>query len=245
MKQISQYYSDLHLEHHNSFPIIKKTQEDYPENLILAGDIGSPFTDNYWNFLKEESKLFDRVFLICGNHEYYGSTIDQMNKYISRQLRLSKLINVYFLNNEVFEIGDIKIIGTTLWSEIPKKYEKHVVQYMSDYKLIKNFTVDKANELYYNSVSFLERELKTDKKCIVISHHAPSFHNTSHKSYQNKVTTHAFASNLEHLVDKSVYWIFGHTHYNLIDHPKLKTNQCGYNLSSPSLGFKLPAYFEL
>ena len=132
MKQIFQYYSDLHLEHHNSFPIIKKIQTDYPENLILAGDIGSPFTDNYWNFLKEESKQFDKIFLICGNHEYYGSTIDQMNKYISRQLRLSKLSNVYFLNNDVFEIGDIKIIGTTLWSEIPKKYEKDIVQYLYD-----------------------------------------------------------------------------------------------------------------
>ena len=123
-KQIFQYYSDLHLEHQKQLINIELIQHIYPENLILAGDIGNPYMKNYWDFLHNESKIFTRVFLICGNHEYYGSSILQTNAYIKRQLKLSGLKNVYFLDNDVFQIDNIKIIGSTLWSYIPKEYEK-------------------------------------------------------------------------------------------------------------------------
>lgn len=65
-----QYASDLHLE-------MLKT---IPDNLIvpsapylaLLGDIASPFKPHYYNFLAQMSQQFRMVFIIAGNHEYYG-----------------------------------------------------------------------------------------------------------------------------------------------------------------------------
>ena len=68
LKSISliQYVSDLHLEKKiNNRSIIAK--KPY---LILAGDIGYPFQNNYKNFLLHMSYIFNKVFLIAGNHEY-------------------------------------------------------------------------------------------------------------------------------------------------------------------------------
>jgi phosphohistidine phosphatase SixA len=102
--------------------------------------------------------------------------------------------------------------------------------------------------MYSQSTKFIENELNSigdNVETLVITHHAPSFDNTSHEIYKDKPTTYAFASNLEHLVKKSTYWIYGHTHHNYhtqqINH-KLKTNQLGYNWNEPIKNFDIDSY---
>ena len=60
-----QYSSDLHLE--KGFKRIIYPSKPY---LVLAGDIGYPDDITYKNFLFEMSFLFDKVFVISGNHEF-------------------------------------------------------------------------------------------------------------------------------------------------------------------------------
>jgi predicted phosphodiesterase len=66
--------SDLHLEFYkyinlSDFFDISSINESI--TLILAGDIGYPYHNNYETFLSECSKLFKHIILIAGNHEYY------------------------------------------------------------------------------------------------------------------------------------------------------------------------------
>lgn len=263
-REIFQYISDIHIEHneHENNILIKPISDSYysfdcnsKKNLILAGDIGNPLSKKYWSFIIQESKLFDRVFLICGNHEYYGNNIDYINNFISKNISKLNLNNVFFLNNKTFIIDcknnkKIKLIGSTLWSYIPNEYYQVVSSYMNDYKLIQNLSPKVSNFLFSKSKQFIEDELKSsdssDYLNLVITHHAPSFNNTSEEIYKDKPTTHAFASDLDHLVEKSTYWIYGHTHHNYHGYhnisSKLKTNQLGYNWKQPIINFDLNSH---
>lgn len=62
-----QYISDIHLERKPAYPRIPIVSN----NIALLGDIGNPFTDMYFEFMKYVSDRADRVFLVPGNHEFW------------------------------------------------------------------------------------------------------------------------------------------------------------------------------
>jgi predicted phosphodiesterase len=141
-----QYISDIHLEHLKVFPVIKK----YANNLCLLGDIGSPYTKIYKDFILDCSNRFKNVFVIFGNHEYYSIKTRLEPKQILCMSEMEQIMetipqNVKFLNNscvylnksteELQEHGKddcIKIIGSTLWSDI----DLNVAKGMNDYNYI-------------------------------------------------------------------------------------------------------------
>lgn len=225
--------SDLHLEYlrpaqvKNLINSIKQTDRT-TECLALLGDIGHPVNNNYKYFIREMSYLFSNVFVLAGNHEYYHSnkTIDQMNEYINNLL--NPLPNVMFMEQQSFELQitsqpqKYKILGTTLWSYIPKQIEKYVSK-GADFRNIINFNTKKYNENYQTSVQWLKKELneyQENTNYIVLTHHAPTFHKTSKQEWQYKTdgslknSAYIFASNLDHLFNPSLaVWAFGHTHW--------------------------------
>jgi len=74
-----QYLSDIHLEFFRYDEIrflVRKIKPIHPI-LILSGDIGNPFEKGYRFFMKEMSLRFEKIFLIAGNHEYYGNGIHE------------------------------------------------------------------------------------------------------------------------------------------------------------------------
>src|SRR5574343_119308 len=104
-----QYISDLHLEFGNKMNIIPVA-----EYLILAGDICQlNCKTKYKDFLNRISKKFKLIFIVSGNHEYYGQTIESGNTFL---LSLTKTFdNVIYLNNDIYHFpnSDISILGTT------------------------------------------------------------------------------------------------------------------------------------
>ncbi len=42
------------------------------ECMALLGDISYAKKDNYQSFLLEQAQRFEKVFVIAGNHEFYG-----------------------------------------------------------------------------------------------------------------------------------------------------------------------------
>jgi UDP-2,3-diacylglucosamine pyrophosphatase LpxH len=220
-------------------------------NIILAGDIGHPSDPKYENFLQTCTKLYDNVFLITGNHEYYQSeknskqnplSVDEINQMIeeicsninSANLTSSsanslanpsnpsnKFGKIHFLNNKMILYNNIYIIGSTLWSYVdPLKFDTK--SYMNDYNYIKDFTPELSNELWQknrkfisDSVGFVRLAKKTDPniRCLVITHHLPSFH-LIHPKYKSCTDiNHFFASDMDDLITEPVdYWIYGHTH---------------------------------
>ena len=259
VRNIIYYYSDLHQEHNLDRTILFKPEykkNDIENNyiLILAGDIGSPVTVQYWDLIKTHTLYYNHIIILCGNHEYYGHNIDYINSLMTTCIKEYKLENrVHFLNNSSITINNIKFVGSTLWSYIPDEHKEEVTRYMNDYNYIKDFTTDINNKLHRDSVNYLKSELETKNEnntipIIVITHYSPSFIATSHPMYTGKTTNCAFSSNLDYLIEKCNYWIFGHTHYNYynIDNKyKLKSNQLGYNWDRPIRGFNKNTHLNI
>ena len=197
LKSISliQYVSDLHLEKKiNNRSIIAK--KPY---LILAGDIGYPFQNNYKNFLLHMSYIFNKVFLIAGNHEY--DLLKKDENINDRDLLINNICasrnNLFFLQQKTYKIcekDNISIAGCTLWAKLPKsKYEYHLTHKLWLENILKN----NPNDNY-----------------IVATHHAPLFECLP--SYSLNKTPNYFASDQKDIINNKnlLLWIHGHTHYN-------------------------------
>jgi hypothetical protein len=65
--------------------------------------------------------------VLAGNHEYYNSEYHLENQRM--QEICSKFKNVVFMNKKSVVYNNVRIIGTTLWSEIPKKLESEGINY--------------------------------------------------------------------------------------------------------------------
>jgi predicted phosphodiesterase len=234
-----QIVSDLHLEMHE--PNIRLTDILIPgaDYLVLAGDIGYPEDTNYADFLKQCSEVFQKVFIITGNHEYYSK---QSMVWIDRLIQsiCDDMDNVYFLNNTTYDDPDTGylFIGTTLWSRVDRYKEMIIQSQMNDYHLISDgksepITPHDTNKLYDMNLEWLTDRINhnSDKKIIVITHHMPSFRFID-EQYKRSLCNSAFANNLEYLTKDNPNircWIFGHTHSSIIS----KIGECDY-ICNPS-----------
>jgi predicted phosphodiesterase len=226
-----QVLSDLHLELYPDFHINNVTAP----YLILAGDIGIPTTTIYKDFIGDCSQLYTRVFIITGNHEYYGSSIDEIDTYLTKFC--NTFTNVTFLNNSYYDITPkLRIIGTTLWSYIPTQNKAHIKFFIQDYSNIKNFTTEISNDKHNENTVWIAEQIlyarESKKELIVVTHHAPLTTNTSDPKYANNSLNTAFATDLMDLLCYPIkLWIYGHTHYNnlqKIGSLILTCNQRGY-----------------
>ena len=144
------YLSDLHLEFikpnkvQNFISKIIKPKKagvnrDDSDVLVLAGDIGNPYSENYDKFMKHINQTFEKTFVIAGNHEYYGkysmeNTKNHMKEYFQQHQ------NISFLENQIEKYNGVNFLGTTLWSHIAKpEYE------INDVYSIPNFEIGRAH----------------------------------------------------------------------------------------------------
>lgn len=242
-------WSDLHLDRDDlDFNVLIDQLELSDSNiniLILAGDISKPLHSTFTDFFSRISEYFDDVIYVPGNHEYHSDTLTFEEVEAKIRELLTGSINIHFLNNESIELYDFVFIGSTLWSYIPLQYQKYLNSVISDYKGInwkKNikFSPLETNQLNNKALLFLEDALdhNKDKKCIVITHHAPIFPIPDENSYisdpkhHNDIKNYAYHNNLPFLLNKPVFiWIFGHTHYRnvlKVNDSILWTNAHGY-----------------
>jgi predicted phosphohydrolase len=246
------YLSDLHLEFYgtniefikNKFELNHLKFHDEEKILCLAGDIGNPFLKNYELFLKWISKIYDKILLIADNHEYYSLDNKKIMKDIENKIyEISKKFNnVIFLNNDFYEIGDYLFIGSTLWSRLPCKKNRYMLdkyEKINDFKFIyneknKNITYDDYDNFHQKSIDFINKVLdeNKNKKIILLTHHLPTFH-LIHKKYKNYSSNIYFASDLDHIIFNNhiLCWICGHTHMKMnitLGKTKLLINPIGY-----------------
>jgi predicted phosphodiesterase len=228
-----QLLSDLHIEF-SPFRLCKSIDANF---LILAGDIGNPLTMIYKDFIKEVSGKYEKVFVIRGNHEIYGMTLEYCDDTIKKICE--SYDNVIYLQRTSFDIEntDIRIIGATLWTKIKDEERKDIQKYMSDYRYIKNWSIEKQRQEHDYDTSFLEREIiranDDNKKLIISTHHAPYTHNVQHPIYDDSDLSSAFMVDMSYLFSNLCIhtWVYGHTHYSSkqqIGHMNLFSNQRGY-----------------
>lgn len=145
-----QIYSDLHIEFYKTFPKI----EPLCDILILAGDIGSIYHNQFKPFFDYVSMNWKKIYYILGNHEYYGSNhcfYKTQKKYVEY---FTNYDNIFLLDREksILSINDeqeygenrdnidnVVILGTTLWSQANDFSMKMV----NCFKKIKYYDTDK------------------------------------------------------------------------------------------------------
>jgi metallophosphoesterase superfamily enzyme len=215
-----QILSDVHLEFRNksNFPNVKKCAS----HLALLGDIGKPFTDEYQRFIENQANMFEYVFVIMGNHEYYNShkTVDTIIEK-ARQV-CANFPNVHLLERETFDLTDeITILGCTLWSPLDRT-TSFFLNDMNHIHIRQNGVRKSLDRITYFSwhirdVSWLQHELKNiatrNRKAVILTHHGPLL-DMSGKFIGSKYNS-GFVSDLSHLfVPPAIAFASGHVHSN-------------------------------
>ncbi len=249
-----QYCSDLHLEFlENRNYLIENPIEPIGDILILAGDI-LPFALNQkdFEFFDFVSENFKNIYWMPGNHEYYHSDVASFGNKQFRKIRK----NIFVVDNIKIDVGEIKLIFSTLWSNITPENELHVMRGVSDFHVIKyndmRFLAEHFNALHEKALEFLSVSSKSmqGEKTIMVTHHVPTLINYP-EQYKNSPINNAFAVELFDFIEQCNfnYWIYGHHHANITDFmigkTKMTTNQLGYVKYNEQKNFSTHKIIEL
>jgi predicted phosphohydrolase len=238
--------SDLHLEFAPFTP--PKTDADV---VILAGDIqpgvkALPWIEN--NFPNQP------VVYVLGNHEYYGQALPS---HISKLKELTHASNIHVLENDYLDLGEVVILGCTLWTDFylfgnPRVAGFYATENMNDYRKIRVSpdyrrlrSLDTAG-LHFRSRDWLSKQFETHRgrKIVVVTHHAPSARSLR-VGKEDDILSAASASNMDDFVERSgvSLWFHGHMHVSadyFIGNTHILCNPRGYT-NEPNLEF-LPDY---
>ncbi len=225
---------DLHLE-------FRAYDEPSPEAdvVVLAGDVatglrGIPWARSRW----PETP----VVYVAGNHEYYGDAVPRLTEKLRWQ---AEQRGIHFLENESVEIGGVRFLGCTLWTDFllggdDARARAAAAQVMADYRKIRlspeyrRVRPEDTAGWHARSRRWLEEQVRAGATAgaVVVTHHAPSLRSVP-PEYRADPVTAAFASGLDELVERSgaAVWVHGHTHHCVdyaIGGTRVLANQRGY-----------------
>ncbi len=211
--------SDLHLE-------CFKDGRDLPDSpvdaTILAGDIHMGTQGLTW---AAEHLADTPVIYVPGNHEYYGHSMPSLRSELKSE---AKRLGIHLLDNDSVDIGGVRFLGTTLWTDFqlyadqpdhdPALTYAHAIAVMHDFQNVEQpegdlFTPQESVRLHNAAVEWLDSQLAQpfSGPRIVISHHAP-LPECIPAVYQGDALSPAFASRLSRLMGKAEVWVHGHVH---------------------------------
>jgi hypothetical protein len=179
--------SDVHLE----FGPLTLENSGNAEVLILSGDIctavdiqptglvGSGKYDRYMDFFTACSRNFPHVVYVMGNHEHYHGDFATSVTILKEALK--HLENVHILDKEVWDLGDHRFIGGTLWTDMNGEDEmtmNHVSRRMNDFQICENsnemvnYRVFDTDESDNKKVKFKTRPATLSPRHVVEEHKA-------------------------------------------------------------------------
>ena len=208
--------SDLHLRQGALAP-----PDNDADLVILAGDIARPQEALEW-----ADALRKPVLYVPGNHEFYGGSIDGTRALLRR---LCGVTNVRLLDDDVVELGGVRFVGSTLWTDFllygddqrenAMQDAQRVIRDFSQIRLCdgdeRRFTPEDSVARFAVHRDFVATALATTfaGPTVVITHHAPS-PRSIHPRFRDSPLNACFISRLEHLLDgeRARLWVHGHTH---------------------------------
>ena len=230
-----QLFSDLHLERYAGFVPHIRTDTDV---VVLAGDIGSyqsgsRLTDQDFG-LERFSPLRPgataaRVLYIPGNHEFDGLDYDEA--YARLRASCARL-GIEWLDRETLTIGQVRFIGTTLWSDfdalarqepvLGKQLQKRDKAFRAaNWYLSKNTTLKQGEKVLAEGIRELSLDCQHwlrgalaapfDGTTVVVTHFAPSLLSADPR-YGLTPGTAGFCNALDELFPQAAVWIHGHLH---------------------------------
>jgi hypothetical protein len=233
-----QIASDLHLEHLEwRFPDYRGVEPTDADVLVLAGDIANG---------SHALELFGTwpcpVIYVPGNHEYYGSSIAQVQAELAEKAQAFP--NITVLAPGVSELAGIRFIGCTLWTDYCLFGEPYRALAMAacaaslpDHTVIKlegetPFSPACALALHLEQKEWLHSRLAEPfaGKTVVITHHAPA-PGSLHPMFEKDLVSAAFISDLSDLLGVATLHIHGHTHHSFdydVRGSRVVANPMGY-----------------
>lgn len=211
--------SDLHLNF--SFWEASPPEADVA---IVAGDVYEG-AERSMRWLGREIFPHMPVVYVLGNHEFYNSNIQREIDIASRAARENGII---WLNDDVYELHGVRLIGGTLWtdyclygSDTAEMSMRVADRGLNDHRLVtwgpegRRFAPAKATHLHQRTRQFLADRLAEpfDGKTVIVTHHVPHRGSIDPK-YLGSPLNPAFASDLSDLIEHGQpdLWVHGHTH---------------------------------
>jgi predicted phosphodiesterase len=242
--------SDLHLELWGDAPeqakkLVAAVQPDVnvsrPDVVVLAGDIDVGDRAVAW-----ADQTFPNlpVIYVHGNHEAYGQKLDELKGRLAEAC--SAIDHIHFLDKEELVIGNVRFLGSTLWTDfqllgpdgIQDAMQAAAIG-MNDYRKIRLAKAGyrkikplDAAQWHWNDRIWLQDRLAEpfSGSTVVVTHMEPSLQSIP-DMYKGRAISAAFALNLDALVSRSDLWIHGHIHDSMdytVGKARVVCNPLGY-----------------
>lgn len=255
--------SDIHLGYSSrttKIPISKyfpnKTGSDY---LLIAGDLSEDIVGNesVKKFLTKASKLYKKVVVVMGNHDYWHINENIVNDRFENVLfdtihtEFTKFVKsfetnekIVVLQNEAVKLDDVWVYGTTLWTDIPASKYNNIQRSMNDYYCIYKkdgkfvvpityFDTTKENFVAFNKLSdFVTTHRK--EKVVLLTHHCPSFQSRSKNPKYDEDIEYAYMNDYDMFMFEHTNiraWCYGHLHEAkdyMVGATRVVSNPLGY-----------------
>jgi predicted phosphodiesterase len=226
--------------------------------LVLAGDID--LGANSILYADEAARFLEMpVACVLGNHEAYGSNLEQVIADCRRAADGTEG-RVLFLEEDAAEMAGVRLLGCVLWTDYEINGDREAGMHMAagtlnDHRLITcgghPFTPVDALDRHRRARSWLEGELAggSELPIVVVTHHAP-VRVANAPEHVGSALRPAFVSDLEDIIEtyEPAAWIWGHTHYSVdtaVGKTRCISAQRGYPGVDPlAAGFR-PAIIEV
>jgi len=215
-----QILSDQHIEFKQNDTYFRNRCHPRADTLIIAGDLCPHVSPKRYNCINNMLlQNWNNTIIIPGNHEFYDSTAKDEWFGEKEQIFSNSYGNkCYYVNNKVVEIDKHYFVCSTLWSNIGYDKASQIQYQMNDYHKIHGLTVDFINECHTANRKWLQEavsNIPNGKKCVVITHHVPSF-NLINPRWRGHELNEAFSADMDTFImmfgDKISHWIHGHSH---------------------------------
>jgi hypothetical protein len=230
-----QLASDLHLERHPHFVLTPAPGADV---LVLAGDIGSYqagslLRDSDFGLARfapgQPGAPWKTVLYVPGNHEYDGLDFDAAH---ARLRAACERLGLTWLEREVVVIGDVRFVGTTLWTDfdalaasrrtLTEQLKEREKAFRAANFYLRRFTATQGGvpmlaEAWREGALVCQQWLREalqrpfDGRTVAVTHHAPSLHSADPR-YGHTPGSAGFCNALDELFEHADWWLHGHLH---------------------------------
>lgn len=211
--------SDLHLESLPFPDAFRPAPSDF-DVLVSAGDIWSANVGRGFEILRRIAGS-KRVVAVLGNHEYFRGEI---NATIAAARRAAKAAGILLLERDAADLGGIRFIGATLWSDyrlagtIDHALPTGEAIRVCDESRERSFTVGDARRLHVAARNRLAHLINQESSLprVVLTHHAPIPDCVAMGDRGNWSAGNS-ASDLSNLTDmgRAELWVHGHIHRSI------------------------------
>lgn len=189
--------------------------------VVLAGDIADqsrPAKRNRRALCAAIAETGIPAVYVPGNHEFYHARYPR--RLIIRRLRYDLPDGIHLLDGGVFDVGDIRVLGCTLWSDCGGNMASQMAaeQGISDFHWMRD---DLGNPIIAATMAewhqferrWLAQQIdQADRPVVVVTHWQPSPASTPERFRGLSLTPYFQTSCSDLLRPPVCLWIHGHTH---------------------------------